>query len=227
MAQHVTFDIVNKLIIVTQLPTLINGELTVVLDFKIDIYSDGKKDWQSNLSLRRRPFPIRPTGGDELPGAKSLGSTFFLDPDWKIQPYNASHRFIVSGNIYSEDGTSPFNSTIGDFNVFFELEVSSLTTDITSAAGGASAAEVWAYTNRLLTGANDANITDVLGIPITSIDDFKADISLVPADVWSYATRTLTETLGLTPAQEAKLDQILLDIPSDGQKTRNTVVAMS
>lgn len=172
MAQHVTFDIINKLIIVTQVPELINGQLTVILDFKIDIYSDGKEDWLNNQSLRLRPFPIRPVGGDDLPGAKSLGSTFFLDSDWKIQPYNNTHRFLVSGNIYSEDGTSPFNATIGNFNVFFELEVSSLTTDITAEVG-ATAEEVWSYTQNTLDFAN-LGLTDAQQI---ALDQIIADVA--------------------------------------------------
>lgn len=63
----------------------------------------------------------------------------------------------------------------------------------------------------------DGNIVSVYGMDIFSADDFKADVSTidlstVPADVWAHATRELTATLGLTPAQEAKLDQLSTDI---------------
>jgi len=50
-------------------------------------------------------------------------------------------------------------------------------------------------------------------------EDYKADVSNlevglsgVPADVWSYVTRELTVAAGLTPEQEAKLDEIITDI---------------
>ena len=48
-------------------------------------------------------------------------------------------------------------------------------------------------------------------------DTYKADISsidlsTIPADVWTYVTRELTVAAGLTPEQEAKLDEIIIDI---------------
>lgn len=58
-----------------------------------------------------------------------------------------------------------------------------------------------------------SDIISVTGVPVASIDEFKADLSgidlsSVPAAVWSYTTRELTVAAGLTPAQEAKLDAI-------------------
>ena len=54
-------------------------------------------------------------------------------------------------------------------------------------------------------------------------EDWKADISsidlsTIPSEVWTYVTRELTVAAGLTPEQEAKLDQIitnLSNIPTD------------
>ena len=64
---------------------------------------------------------------------------------------------------------------------------------------------------------NNSNIVSVQGIDVNSVDDFKADtvnvdLSGIPADVWSYVTRELTVAAGLTPDQEAKLDEIIVDI---------------
>ena len=63
------------------------------------------------------------------------------------------------------------------------------------------------------------NITEVNGSPVSSINEFKADVSnlnvdlsTIPQAVWEYVTRELTVAAGLTPEQEAKLDQIILDI---------------
>lgn len=61
-----------------------------------------------------------------LPGEKALGSTFFLNSDWKIRPYNASHRLIINGNFYSADGTDPFLDPLGTFTVRIMQQVSSL-----------------------------------------------------------------------------------------------------
>ena len=123
MANKVNFDIVNKIIQVTIPPS---PEGVVELDIKIDVYSDGKEDWLANSSLRKRPFPIIPVGGNVLPNSRQLGSTFFLYSDWKIRPYEADHTFKVTGNLYSVDGTSPFTHTIGSYNVLLEQHVSSL-----------------------------------------------------------------------------------------------------
>lgn len=104
MGLKVTFNAVDHEIVVTSAP--ISGVVT--LDFKIDIYSDGKEDWIADSSLARHTFPIRAVGGDPLPGSLTLDSTFFLLPPWKIRPYDADHELIVKGNVYREDGATIF-----------------------------------------------------------------------------------------------------------------------
>jgi hypothetical protein len=69
---------------------------------------------------------MRAVGGDPLPGSKSLGLTYFLLNGWKIKPYEADHVFTLNGNLYSEDGSSPFVSTTGSFNVTIISSVSNL-----------------------------------------------------------------------------------------------------
>ena len=63
------------------------------------------------------------------------------------------------------------------------------------------------------------NITEVNGSPVSSIDEFKADVSnldvdlsTIPQAVWEHVPRTLTEILGLTPEQEDTLNQILIEV---------------
>lgn len=126
MGNKVTFDGVNKIIQVDTAPTLVDGDLVVELDIKIDVYSDGKEDWKTDATLNKLKFPVSAVGGNPLPGSKALGSTYFLTPPWKIRPYEASHVFRVNGNFYSDDGTSPFTQTVGTYNVFLEQQVSSL-----------------------------------------------------------------------------------------------------
>lgn len=126
MGAKVSFDPVNKIINVTQAPALIGGEQVVELNVKIDLYSDGKEDWITDASLQKLDFPLRAVGGDPLPGSKSLGSTFFIAPPWRIRPYEASHILRVNGNMYMEDGTSPFTQTLGTYNVMVESTVSNL-----------------------------------------------------------------------------------------------------
>ncbi len=130
MANHVDYDTDKRIIYVTTAPTLVGGDMVVNLDIKIDVYSDSKEDWLTNDSLNKFEFPIRSVGGDDLPGEKSLGATFFLDSGWKLKPYEASHVFQVDGNFYSEDGTSPFVSTSGIYNIMVINTVSSLVDSI-------------------------------------------------------------------------------------------------
>ena len=126
MGAKATFDSITRIITLTEAPTLVNGEMVVEFDIKIDLYSDGKEDWKASEALRKLRFPVRATGGDDLPGSKALGSTFFLANDWKVKPYEADHVLLVNGNFYSEDGTSPFIQTTGTWNVFLQQAVSSL-----------------------------------------------------------------------------------------------------
>jgi hypothetical protein len=130
MANHVDYDTDKRIIYVTTAPTLIDGDWVVNLDVKVDLYSDSKEDWLANDTLNKFHFPIRSVGGDDLPGEKSLGATFFLDSDWKVKPYEASHVFKINGNFYSEDGTSPFVSTSGVYNIMVINTVSSLVDSI-------------------------------------------------------------------------------------------------
>lgn len=122
----VSFDIVTRIITITIPPVLENGDLVIDIDVQEDLYSQGKIDWVADSNLRKLLFPIRAVGGDDLPGSKKLGDTYFLAADWKIAPFENSHRLRVNGNFYSEDGTSPFNNTVGNYNLFLEQTVSSL-----------------------------------------------------------------------------------------------------
>ncbi|RLD58907.1 MAG: hypothetical protein DRJ01_12010, partial [Bacteroidetes bacterium] len=126
MGAKVTFDGVNKIVQITQAPVFDGQDWVIDIDFKIDVYSDGKEDWVATPELRKRYFPMRPVGGDPLPGSKKLGSTFFLASDWKMRPYPADHVLRLNGNIYSEDGTSPFVSAAGSYSITIINTVSSL-----------------------------------------------------------------------------------------------------
>ena len=122
MGAKVSFNATTRIIQITQAP--VGGEIDI--DVKIDLYSDGKEDWITDSNLTKAYFPIRSVGGDPLPGEKALGATFFLDPAWKIRPYEGTHVLNVNGNLYSEDGSSPFTPTIGAYNVTIISAVSSL-----------------------------------------------------------------------------------------------------
>ncbi len=126
MAAKVTFTVPEKIIYIHSAPVQEGSDWVIDIDVKEDLYSDGKEDWRTGGVLTGFDFPLRAVGGDALPGSKALGSTFFLASDWKIRPYEGSHTLRVNGNMYSEDGSSPFIPTVGIFNVTIISTVSSL-----------------------------------------------------------------------------------------------------
>lgn len=138
MGEKVTFNEITKVIEIDEAPD-VNGD--VLINVKSDLYSDGKEDWVANENLRKFYFPIEAEGGRPLPGEKDLGSSFFLASDWKIQPYDANHRLIIDGNLYSVDGSDPFIDTVSNYPVRIMQQVSDLVSTITVASGSGLSTE--------------------------------------------------------------------------------------
>lgn len=140
MAQF-TFDGPNKLIIGAYTP--VSSEFTA--DAAIDLYSDWK-EWAVLDDNSKYAQALSTVGGEQIGVGVYTGSYFFLENGWKIRPIEQDHRLIVSGNLYTSDGTSPFVATLGSYNVLMELRNSSLTQGLSTSGGsGATPAEVWAY----------------------------------------------------------------------------------
>jgi hypothetical protein len=84
------------------------------------------EDWLEIDDNSKYLLAMRSVGGDPLPGSKQLGITYFLLNGWKIKPYEETHILNVDGNLYSEDGSSPFTPVIGNYNVMVINTVSNL-----------------------------------------------------------------------------------------------------
>jgi hypothetical protein len=104
--QKVVFDGPNKIIYV-------NDEVTE-LDVKVDIYS-AWKEWVLNSPeypyASVWPEAISAIGGEPLTDVLNVGSTFFLENGWRIQPYSSKTPYVLTvvGNIYTrEAGGNPF-----------------------------------------------------------------------------------------------------------------------
>lgn len=110
------FDGINKIIQITSGTTFFTVK---------DCYNDWK-DWviTENNTIYEQAF--RYVGGDPLPGSKALGVTYFLMNGWKIRPASENHTLNVDGNLYTEDGSSPFTSVIGNYSVMVISSVSTL-----------------------------------------------------------------------------------------------------
>lgn len=200
----VTFDGPNLRIIVNPGVTKINVES--------ELYSEWKR-WLLQSDNTKYLQAFRTFGGDETIIGQTAPKYFFVLNGWKIVIDGEYVTF--ASNLYQQDGGEPFI-------VLNDGGFSNNTSDspTVSLQGGApSAQEIYDFFMSKDAFNKDVNIVSVKSEPIASIDDFKADtvnvdLSTIPQAVWEYVTRELTVTAGLTPAQEAKIDQLILDVNS-------------
>lgn len=146
MGAKVTFDPVDRHIHVTVAP--VDGVIT--LNIKTDLYSDGKEDWLVTPELQKMKFPIRPIGGDLIPGGV-IGDTYVIEGGWTIAPYEADHELILDGNVFAQAGEL-VDDTAGAYRVRVTSKVSTLVevrTDESAAANMALLRKI--MTNKLVT----------------------------------------------------------------------------
>jgi len=110
------FDGANKII------NLTTGTTSVSVRDLWSRYSE----WVPIDDNSKYELAFRFVGGDTLPGDRELGLTYFMINGWKIQPYSGNHTLNIDGNLYSDDGASPYTNAIGGYNVMIISSVSSL-----------------------------------------------------------------------------------------------------
>jgi len=141
--QKVTFDGPNKLILVNQGVTEI--------DFKIDVYS-AWKEWildptQVNAKWKEA---VSAVGGDPLPGNRLLGTSYFLENDWRMRTWEGDHELTVTGNVFTREGDSLFVPTLNPWTITINLNTSTIVetilpeTSLTAGDISSIAAAVWA-----------------------------------------------------------------------------------
>lgn len=127
-----TFDGPNKLIILSL------G--TTDVDMR-DLYSR-YKEWVLVGDNAKYLLALSYIGADPVPGGQ-LGTTFFLENGWKIRPFEGDHTLVISGNLYSRDGSDTVINTIGSYNVRVISVISTLVeTVVTGGGGGLTAPQV-------------------------------------------------------------------------------------
>lgn len=105
--QKVIFDGPNKLIIIA------SGETEI--DVKVDIYSNWK-EWVEVRDNAKYLQALTAIGGDPITATTFVGSTFFLENGWRIQPYPTDSGYVltIDGNLYTrEEGGSVANPVSG------------------------------------------------------------------------------------------------------------------
>lgn len=126
---------------VTKVITL---DVGVVAFNAIDLYSDWK-DWILLSDNSKYPQAMSNVGGEDIGGGATISPYFFVINGWVIKPQEANHTLVVTGNLISESGGSPFINTTGNYNVRI---ISIVSSNATSLGGDPTivADAVWEYT---------------------------------------------------------------------------------
>lgn len=112
MAAKVFFDVANRFIELIEPP--VNGVASI--DLRVDVYSDGKEDWELNVNgerAHRFPFVTSQTAGGPTTGGRTE-PIFFRQRNgvegWRILPYDADHTLFVNGTLVPQDSSLPLVS---------------------------------------------------------------------------------------------------------------------
>lgn len=183
LRHKVTFDGVNKLILINK------GETS--LDVQTDIYSDWK-EWLRLEDNMKYLQPISTVGGDPTIEGQRLDVTYFLINGWKIKPYSGTYDLTLIGNIFDVDGgdikvpadvniNNPNNITI---NTNTSVIVRQLRPEVTISGSGLSESEL-ATLNTINANTADTNavVYDISGslVEIQSLLRSPVTASLVDA----------------------------------------------
>jgi len=112
MAEKVTFDTANKLIICKPGVTALN--------IRIDIYSDTKEDWLSTPALNKYRFPMKVIGGMDTAPGEVAPLYCYLYNGWRLRPDEANHTLKLTDGallVYEDTTIDPVVDTVGYFNV--------------------------------------------------------------------------------------------------------------
>lgn len=112
----VTFDGINKLILINDSESDIN--------FKVDVYS-AWKEWMLKETNSGFDLAISQVGGDPTPNG-FLGVTFFLENCWKIRTWEGDHTLNLTGNIFARDGSAVTIPTLNPHSITVSSFVSNL-----------------------------------------------------------------------------------------------------
>ena len=167
----------NKVVFYPLTKTIkINSGITSI-DFKVDIYSDGKEDWLST-DFNKYKFPVRSIGGEIVTGGKVLEPTFFLMYGWQIEPASENHELSIFGNIFHDDSIPIVKVPSGSYSIIVNLSTTvspdKINSDIVQ-----QVSEAALYENRVYIDANSQNSGTVLPVgtkqyPVNNITDAQA-----------------------------------------------------
>ncbi len=128
MADKVTFDGPNLLVIAKSGVTGLNVQTDIYADWKVETLS-GVGDDLSKF----QPLFVESFGGNDLGGSLAAGRFYIFNntAGWRIRPDEVDHELDIIGNIYPLNPALPMTvPTLGGFTVSWFFERSSLTLDL-------------------------------------------------------------------------------------------------
>jgi hypothetical protein len=123
-----TFDSTT---LIVSLPAPALGLLS--MDVKTDIYSDWKVFQKSSENAIGPPaFDV--TGGDPIPGARSISGSYFLRNDlgWRIQSTDEDQEVTIIGNLYPRDEARPMFLSRATRTVTYNVDRTASPRDLSS-----------------------------------------------------------------------------------------------
>ena len=205
----VTFDGPNKLIIID------TGITSIAVQ---QIYSEWKEWSVVSDNLKYLPA-FSSIGGEPTVSGQILGSTYFIKNGWKVRPYEGNHTLVVSGNLFAEDGGSPFVKTLGNYNVLINLNTSNIIDKVNLAGGGDAptadeiAVAVW---DRLLALHQ---VDGSAGKALSTASTGGVDVSALAGAVWDEPKANHT-----TPGTFGASIETLVDVQMGNWKIDGTIM---
>ena len=165
-----TFDGPNKIISFDASTTAVDVQ---------DLYSRWV-DWFLTSDNSKFLLAMRNVGGDPLPGSKQLGLTYFFMNGWKLRPYEETHVLAIDGNLYSEDGSSPFTPVLGAYNVTIINTVSNL---VDSTVQQLPEIEYSSFQNRVTVDVDNGSVgtTYPVGTPASPVNNLADALAIAAA----------------------------------------------
>lgn len=171
MAEKATFDGPSKII------TIVNGETEI--DTQRDLYSAWKR-WVVINDNSKYLQAFRTVGGDPIGAGQSVSPYFFLLNGWRVRSWEGQHFLTVDGNLFVDEGGSPFIPTIGNYQVVISLVVSPQSITNTVTTGVLTQQDKDDITSGVWSEPASAGGTDTMG---ELQRDIKTDTSLIPGTV--------------------------------------------
>lgn len=187
--QHkVTFDGINRLIIISDAAS----EISV----KTHIYSDWK-EWASIRDNAKFLSALRVSGGDPIGLGSYTGDIYFLTNNWRIL---VDHSCVIDGVIYSDDYPSPF----------VQVDGTNIVTNKVSALVNTIAPVVNVDGLTIPTAAEITANMDTNSVKLAQIQAILDTIPSTTSDaIWNADTSAMTDTNTIG----GYISKVLLSIP--------------